>query len=180
MNRGVAVEGQREVRLQLELAQQAASADAEELRQWVADEGSAFFSGGETPHGEGAQQEVESSTSATTAPLSEMAKVSGQQHTSRTQHGPPGGTRMLHVGTLEAVLLRNATGGEGDTAAARGEMSGHFQPGGAIVTVRTCSRSLQRAQTGLLHLQSPSRRRPLPLSPIPQEALWTLDRALGG
>ncbi len=38
-------------RLQLELAQQAASADAEALRQWVADEGSAFFSGGETPHG---------------------------------------------------------------------------------------------------------------------------------
>ena len=36
---------------------------------------------------------------------------------------------MLHVGTLEAVLLGNATGGEGDTAAARGEMSGHFQPG---------------------------------------------------
>ena len=54
-------------RLQLELAQreigdpqqQAASADAETLQQWVADEGSAFFSGGEAPHGEGAQQEVE-------------------------------------------------------------------------------------------------------------------------
>ena len=101
--------------------QQAARA---ELQQWVAEEGSEIFSGGETPHGEEAQQEVESSTSA----LSEMAKVSGPQHTSRTQHGPPGGTHMLHVGTLEAVLLRNVPGGEGDTVPASGEMSGHFQP----------------------------------------------------
>ena len=54
--------------LQLELAQreigdpqqQAARA---ELQQWVAEEGSEIFSGGETPHGEEAQQEVESSTS---------------------------------------------------------------------------------------------------------------------